>query len=219
MRKGTAPRRRTFSFEGAKVSVVASILKKWDAIPTEEKYRLYYHSLDGMITRLRTESENQVENAWRRELDLLGSLLKIDLLSSIKGLASEKDPKKLLDAARTLEKAAKQLRKRALALVQTPSISRANDLNDLRRILLDNWVPRDNSVVDSFVPLQGVCLCWMSYSALAKFLRLTCPNLPVPATAALKKECQRLGLSKMDHPFVEEEHICQEQRGVLLLAR
>jgi hypothetical protein len=47
----------------------------------------------------------------------------------------------------------------------------------------------------------------MSYTALAKFLRLTVSSLESRTAAALEKECQRLGLPKMDHPLVEQAQV------------
>ena len=202
-----APRRRTFPFEGTKVSVVASILRKWAEISTDEKLRFIDASYEEINKRLTTESETQAEEAWCRECALVQSLHKIALLSLFGSLASEKDPKKLQNAASMLERAARELRRRADSTERLPSLSRGNDLTELRRILVQHWVPPD-----------GVCLCWMSYPALAEFLHLTCPNLPVPAAAALKKECQRLGLPKMVHPLVEEEQVLKSGKSVSLLS-
>ena len=200
------PRKRTFLFEGTKVSVVASILRKWDAIPLVQKLKFIDASYKGMINRLETESENQVEKSWRQKCALVESLHKVALLSPFGSLAFEKDPKKLRDAANTLARAAKELRRRADSTEGLPSVSRGNDLTELRRILVQHWVPPD-----------GVCLFWMSYSTLAKFLRLTCPSLPVSNTTALKKECQRLGLPKLDHPLVEEGQVLKSEKCVYLL--
>ena len=72
--------------------------------------------------------------------------------------------------ANTLARAAGSYRRRADFTEGLPSVSRGNDFTELRRILVQHWVSPD-----------GVCLFWMSYNALAKFLRpYSIPNLPVP---------------------------------------
>jgi hypothetical protein len=194
-----------FLFEATRVRVAPSILKKWDAISPEKKRAFRHAAHDEMIKRLRTESEIQVERAFRQEHACLASLSNVDLLSPFGRLALEKDAKKLRDAATTLERAAKELRKRVGTIERPLSLSRGNDLTELRRVLVQHWVSPD-----------GLCLCWMSYPALKKFLHLTCPQIPNQSAEALMKECQRLGLPKLDHPLVEERQIRPDGKGVSL---
>ena len=211
--KATTWRRRIFSFEGTRVSVVASILKKWDAISLATKHQFIDASYEGMIKRLRAESDNEVEKAWRKECVLsesLEDLRKINLSDhtllpgDIDSYMLTRDPSKLRDAANTLEKAAKKLRERAESIESRPSpLPQGNE--ELRVVLVKHWVRPD-----------GVCLCWLSYPALKRFLLLTCPKIPVQSVEALRKECERLGLPKLNHPLVEERQIRDFGKGVSL---
>ena len=212
MRK--VPRGHTFPFEGTKVSVASSILKKWAEIPTDEKLRFIDASYKEIIKRQKTESENLAEKAWLRECALLRSLKdvrEINLsdhvreLGDIDSFTFTREPNKVRAAAATLETAAKELRKTADSIESRPSLlPKGNEL--LRAILVKHWAP------------PGVCLCWMSYPALEKFLRLTCLNIPIQSAEALRKECQRLGLPKLDHPLVEEEQVRESGKCVCLLS-
>ena len=75
----------------------------------------------------------------------------------------ERNPDKLRDAAGALKRAAKELCTRA-DTIETP-YSGSNPIPELQSILGHHWVYA-----------SGICLCWMSYPALAKFLNLTVPK-------------------------------------------
>lgn len=213
MRK--VPRGHTFPFEGTKVSVASSILKKWAEIPTDEKLRFIDASYEEIVKRHRTESENLAEKAWLRECALLRSVKKvreINLADNVWELGNidcftfTRDPNKLRAAAATLETAAKELRKTADSIESRPSLlPKGNEL--LRAILVKHWAPPN-----------GVRLCWMSYPALEKFLGLTCLNNAIQSAEALRKECQRLGLPKLDHPLVKEEQVRESGKCVCFLS-
>jgi hypothetical protein len=202
MRKTKTPRKRTFFFGGTRVIVVAEILNKWDKLfPGEQKIALHDTADAAIMNRL-------VEKPWRRECDLYESIdLAYDAIRRLfktyrtpsdkreiipSGL--EKDPVKLRDAAKALKRAAKELCRRA-DTIETP-FSGYNPIPELQSILGHHWSHP-----------SGICLYWMSYPALAKFLSLTVPSLESLTAAALEKECQRLGLRKMSHPLVEQDQV------------
>jgi hypothetical protein len=216
MRKAVTPRKRIFSFEGTNVTVVASILRKWDAIPPVEKHKLIDASYEEIIKRHETKGEKAMEEAWRKECarsESLEDMRKIPLVlvdrdqldDNFVSFSFTKDPSKLRDAAEILERAAKHLRKRAESIESPMARGNEEGNEELRLILVRHWVSPN-----------GVCLCWMSYPALANFFRLTCPGIGVHSVTALARECQRLGLPKLPHPVVEESQIHSSDKGVHL---
>ena len=68
MMKAKTPRKRTFSFEGTKVSVVASIRRKWAAIPMVEKLKLIDAAYEEDIKRLRAKAEKALEEAFKQAM-------------------------------------------------------------------------------------------------------------------------------------------------------
>jgi hypothetical protein len=215
MSKANTPRKRTLSFEGTKVSVVASILRKWAAIPLVEKLRLIDAAYEEDIKRHRAKGEKALEEAFKQDNDLHDSVADVRHInlsvpvapdgsySNVEHYVFERDPAKLRIAADKMQRAADELRRRADSIESRPALWRGNE--ELRLILVRHWVSPN-----------GVCLCWMSYPALAKFLRLTCPRIDVHSVTALEKECQRLGLPKLPHPLVEESQIRSSDKGVHL---
>lgn len=210
MSKAKTPRQRTFSFAGTKVIVAAAILNKWGKFPGEQKIALHDTADAAVIHRL-------TEKPWRQDRDLYKS---IDLASdAIRRLFKtyqtssdkispllEEDPVKLRDAAKALKRAAKELCRRADA-IEKP-LSGYKPIPELQSILGHHWSHP-----------SGICLCWMSYPALAKFLCLTVSSLESLNAAALEKECQRLGLPKMDHPLVEHDQVLHVGNTVHIVGR
>ncbi len=200
MSKAKTPRQRTFSFEGTEVTVAAAILNEWDKFPEEQKIAFRDAAYERQISNLRTEARNMEEEAWRRERALsedLEVLRKISVSSPEKSADGNViwrlDPGKLRNAAKTHERVARALSALADSIESPPGDIRA--FTELRRILVSNWAPP-----------EGVCLCWMSYTALETFLSLTCPGIAW-SVPALEKECWRLGLPKMSHPLVEHDWV------------
>jgi cell division protein ZapA (FtsZ GTPase activity inhibitor) len=160
MRKMTALRTRTYSFEGIRVTVAASILSKWAAFPLKKKLAFVDNAHKELRNRLNAEANEALENAWQKERALSESLKdvrKINLSdhvrvsdSDIDSFTFTRDPDKLRAAANTLEKAAKKLRERADSIESRPSpLPRGNE--ELRVTLVKHWIPPDD-----------VCLCWLS---------------------------------------------------------
>jgi hypothetical protein len=207
MSKAKTARKRTFSFEGTKVIVAAAIFNKWDKFPVEKKLAFNDAAYERQISNLRTEAEKGVEELWQRERansERLEAVRKISLFSPEKSASGNViwtlDPGKLRNAAETHVRVAKALSALADFIERPPDI---RAFTELRRILVSNWVPP-----------EGVCLCWMSYRALEKFLRLTCPGIDVHSVAALEKECRRLELPKMDYPLVKQDRVYRDGNTV-----
>jgi hypothetical protein len=195
MTKAKPPRKRTFSFQGTKVVVAAAILNKWDKFPGEQKIALHDTADAAVIHRL-------TEKPWRQDRDFHKSIYlandAITRLFNSSGL--EKDPVKLRDAAKVLRRAAKELCRRADE-IEKP-LSGYKPIPELQSILGHYWSHP-----------SGICLCWMSYPALAKFLRLTVPSLESLSATALEKECRRLELPKI-YPLVEQDQVFRVRNTV-----
>jgi hypothetical protein len=206
MSKAKTPRQRTFSFGGTRVIVASEILNKWDKFP--DKKIVFQDPADtAVMNRL-------VEKPWHRERDLYESIdLARDAIrrlfktyrtqSDKRASGLEEDPVKLRDAAKVLKTAAKELCRRADA-IEKP-LSGYKPIPELQSILSHHWSCPD-----------GICLCWMSYPALAKFLRLTVSSLESLTAAALEKQCWRLGLPKMKSPLVEEDQVYSVRNTVYI---
>ena len=74
MRKAKTPRKRTFSFEGTKVCVVASIRRKWALIPLVEKLKFIDAAYEEDIKRLRAKAEKAAEELFKQDNDLRDSV-------------------------------------------------------------------------------------------------------------------------------------------------
>jgi hypothetical protein len=195
--------------------VVASIRRKWAAIPLVEKLKFIDAAYEEDIKRLRAKAEKALDEASKQDNDLDDSVADVRAInlfvpvppdgsySNVERYVFERDPAKLRIAADKMQRAADELRRRANSIERRPALWQGNE--ELRLILVRHWV---NS--------EGVCLCWMSYPALAKFFRLTCPGIGVHSVTALARECQRLGLPKLPHPLVEVSQIHSSDKGVHL---
>ena len=198
--------------------MAGSILRKWEEIPEEKKSAFYQAAHEALTHRI-------VKKAWRNECNLYESIGAAR--DALRGLLTiyrtppdggesisrrlEKDPGRLRDAAKALTRTAKELCRQADMLegqTHAALMARAAHLcsiPELQSILCKHWVHP-----------TFVCLCWMSYPALAKFLRLTVPSLKSLTEQALEKECYRLRLPKLDHPFLERDQVYRARKTVYL---
>jgi hypothetical protein len=192
------------------VKVAAPVLRKWDEISEEEKVA-FQRAADEAVMRRLTAKPWRHEGHLYKSIDAaeraLEHLFKVNRTPHDRGetISSrpEQDPDKLRDAAKTLKRAAKELCRRADSIEKPYSGS--NPIPELQSILGHHWV----------YP-SGICLCWMSYPVLAKFLRLTVPSLEALTATALEQECRRLKLPKLRHPLVEEGQIYRAGKVVYL---
>jgi hypothetical protein len=205
-------------FNGTRVQVAGSILRKWEEIP-EEKKSVFYHAAHEALTH------RMVKKAWRNECNLYESIGAAG--DALRGLFTiyrmppdggesiscrlETDSGRLRDAAKALTRAAKELHRQAGMLeghTHAALMARAAhpcSIPELLSILCNHWVHP-----------TCICLCWMSSPALAKFLRLTVASLKALTDQALEKERYRLGLPKLDHSLVELSQVYREGKTVYL---
>ena len=148
--KATTAKKRNFFFEGVKVSVVASILRKWNAIPLVEKHKFIDAAYEDIIKRFNTEGEKALEEAFKQDNDLYESLAAVRDInlfvpappdgsySDVEYCVFEGDPAKLRIAADKMQRAAKNLRGRAESIESRPSpMAQGNE--GLRLILVQHW--------------------------------------------------------------------------------
>ena len=148
--------------------MAAAILNKWDKFPGEQKIAFHDTADAAVIHRLNRKAVAPRTRDLYKSIDLASDairrLFKTYQTSSDKiSPLLEEDPVKLRDAAKVLRRTAKGTVQSERHKLRTPS----NRYSRRPRNCNQYWG------TIGLTP-SGICLCWMSYPALAKFLCLTC---------------------------------------------